>query len=292
MEKATVNLSNWQIYVYDGRYNLSGQCDYHPVLGKNSYVSRTTSLVRYDFDAEEKILFYETRNTLYSCPLKYLLPYPYRDVVAEYKMKLANLYEDEASIIDKIISVMAIISIRQDIEGGWRKDSYEKYKSGKKNKFMEEIESLISQGQEELKEKEQLRYGQLIAEAKKYEDCVYIEIAQLERGDLLAYHIGARTGILKPHYHSSMFQDSIYYVEYDVDKEYEYVDFRYFPRGFGLADTYRWSKNIKQAVLKNDSDRVICFNDVKIPIGETVIIKPKTRGISDGGRINENRPER
>lgn len=283
MEKTTVNLTNWQLYVYDGRYSLAGQCDYHPVFGKNSNVAQTTSLVHYAYDDAKKILLYETENTIYSCPLKYLSPYPYRNVVADYKMELTRLYSDEASILDKIISTMARISISLDIEEGWHKDSYKKYKTSKKNVFMLDLESLIAQGQEELKEREKQRHEQLIAEAKKYEDCVYIEIAQLERGDLLAYHIGARTGILKPHFHSGMFQDSIYYVgELEVDGKHEYVDFRFFQRGFGLADTYRWSENIKQAVIKNDTERAICFNDVKIMMGETAIIKPKPKNIPVG----------
>ena len=170
-----------------------------------------------------------------------------------------------------------------DIEEGWRKEDYKKFKPGKKNLFMEEIESLISQGQEELKEKEKQQYEQLINEAKKYEDCVYIEIAQLEHGDLLVYHIGSCTGVLKPHFHCGMFQDSVYYIEeFESEGKHEYVDFRYFPRGVGLADTYRWSDNIKQAVIKNDTERAICFNDVKIMMGETVVIKPKRQNIPVG----------
>ena len=283
MEKPTVNLTNWQLYVYKDRYSLAGQCDYHPVLGKNSYVAQTTSLVHYDYDEAEKVLLYETENTLYSCPLKYLSPFPYRNVVPEYKMELTHLYSDEVSILDKIISTMARISIRQDIEEEGRKDFYKKYKPAKKNLFVQELEVLISRGQEELKEREQQRHEQLISQAKKYEDCVYIEIAQLEHGDLLAYHIGSHTGVLKPHFHCGMFQDSIYYIEeFESEGKREYVDFRYFPRGFGLADTYRWSDNIKQAVLKNDSERAICFNDVKIMMGETAVIKPKPQNIPVG----------
>lgn len=198
-------------------------------------------------------------------------------------MELTRLYCDGATILDKIISTMARLSIGLDIEEGWHKEEYKKFESCKKNVFMQDLESLIVQGQEELKEREKQRHEQLIAEAKKYEDCIYIEIAQLERGDLLAYHIGARTGILKPHFHSGMFQDSIYYVgELEVDGKHEYVDFRFFPRGFGLADTYRWSENIKQAVIKNDTERAICFNDVKIMMGETAIIKPKPKNIPVG----------
>ena len=41
MDKATVNMTNWELYVYEDHYSLSGTADIHPALGKNVYVSQT-----------------------------------------------------------------------------------------------------------------------------------------------------------------------------------------------------------------------------------------------------------
>ena len=42
MDKATVNMTNWELYVYEDHYSLSGTADNHPMLGKNTYVSRAS----------------------------------------------------------------------------------------------------------------------------------------------------------------------------------------------------------------------------------------------------------
>lgn len=82
MSKATVNMTNWELYVCEEHYILSGTADNHPALGKNTYVSRTSSLVDYTFT--DDVLIYETRNTIYVCPLKYMITWPYRNVVVRY----------------------------------------------------------------------------------------------------------------------------------------------------------------------------------------------------------------
>lgn len=71
MEKAKVTMRNWEPYVYDGEYNLSGTADVHPRLGRNVYVATTSTLVKASL--EEDVLIYETRNTVYHCPLKYMM---------------------------------------------------------------------------------------------------------------------------------------------------------------------------------------------------------------------------
>ena len=68
MEKAKVTMRNWEPYVYDGEYNLSGTADVHPRLGRNVYVATTSTLVKASL--EEDVLIYETRNTVYHCPLR------------------------------------------------------------------------------------------------------------------------------------------------------------------------------------------------------------------------------
>lgn len=89
MKKAKVTMRNWEPYVYDGEYNLSGTADVHPRLGRNVYVATTSTLVKASL--EEDVLIYETRNTVYHCPLKYMMVSPYGNVVQKYREELAGL---------------------------------------------------------------------------------------------------------------------------------------------------------------------------------------------------------
>ena len=84
---------------------MSGIADHHPRLGSKVYVGRTSSLQRYSM--EEDILIYETRNTIYVCPLKYMTQYPYRNVIPEYKEELTHRAERSESCLDLIIGAAA-----------------------------------------------------------------------------------------------------------------------------------------------------------------------------------------
>lgn len=108
MEKAVVNMTNWELYVYNDRYNLSGIADSHPNLGKDAYVRSTSSLVNYNMDRD--VLTYETRNTIYVCHLKYMTLYPYRNVVSEYIEKLKHRADDSDNCLDQIIAATAKIA--------------------------------------------------------------------------------------------------------------------------------------------------------------------------------------
>ena len=120
-----------------------------------------------------------------------------------------------------------------------------------------------------MKQKENNR---LIGIASGYEDCVYIEISNVAGGNLLAYHIGEYVGVIEPSLHSGMFQDSILYLKYATEDVPCSLDFRYWPMGWGDAlETYSWSDNIKQAVIKNETGYELRFNHTTIPVGETMI---------------------
>ena len=110
--------------------------------------------------------------------------------------------------------------------------------------------------------------------AKKYDDCIYIEVSKISSGDNLAYHLGDDCGIVKPYIHVGMFQDSVLYMKYRQDEEDTALDFRYFPKGT-LMETYSWSDNIKQAVIKNMKGYSIFFNEQEVLPGETKIFTPE-----------------
>lgn len=255
MEKAVVNMTNWELYVYNDEYNLSGIADSHPNLGKDAYVGRTSPVVKYKLDKE--VLTYETCNTVYVCPLKYMSIYPYQCVVPEYKHQLTHRADDSDNCLDQIIAVTAKIATDTCNE-----DAYVKH-----------IKVLQKQGQQEMKEMEERDNARLCDIAKNYEDCVYIEFSNIDSGNKLAYHLGDYLGTVLPSFHSGMFQDSVLYMKYGSEEDNDCrLDFRYFPIGFGSEiETYSWSDNIKLAVIKNDCQFVIRFNKEPIQPGETKV---------------------
>lgn len=108
----------------------------------------------------------------------------------------------------------------------------------------------------------------LLEIAGKYEDCVYIEVSSVHSGSTLVYHLGDAVGIVNPGVHIGMFQDSVLYMKYATEEDPCALDFRYFPRGFGnVMETYSWSDNIKQAVIKNQKGYSLIFNHEEIAPG-------------------------
>lgn len=280
MGKAIVNMKNWELYVYDEHYNLSGTADKHPTIGINAYVSRTSSLV--DFTYKDEELIYETRNTIYVCPLKYMTTRPYGNVILEYKLELTHRDEARDSVLDKIIATSAKLSIEYDRdhdETGWlAKHNGFNYKwlDYSDDTFLQRIKQLQVEGQREIKEADDIENARLISIANQYEDCVYIEVSNIECGDKLAYHLGDYSGTVEPRLHSGMFQDSVLYMKYGEEgAEENSLDFRYFPKGWGdTMETYSWSDNIKQAIIKNLCGETIQFNGENVEPNEVKIFTP------------------
>lgn len=255
MEKPTVNMRNWELYVYDEEYSLSGTADNHPNLGKNAYISHTSKMVGYSFEAD--VLRYETRNTVYVCPLKYMTQYPYTNVIEEAKQKLTHRADCSENDLDRIIAVTAKIATA----------------SKEKDEYLEYVKKLQEQGKEEITRIEEEENRRLCEIAMQYEDCIYIEVSNVEQGNKLAYHIGEHTGVVQPTVHSGTFQDSVLYMKYDA-KDYDgcSLDFRYFPKFCGYhMETYSWSDNIKNVVIKNECSYNIAFNKEPVLQGETKV---------------------
>lgn len=258
MEKAIVNMSNWELYVYNEKYCLSGIADKHPKIGRNTYIGHTSKLQKYSF--EEDVLTYETLNTIYRCPLKYMNTKPYGNVVPEYKKELIKRDEVSDSILDKIIAASARLSVGVEPD----------------NEFVAHILEIAEIGKAELAAMEAADDDRMFKIAREYDDCIYIEVSNIDAGDKLAYHFDDECGTVYPSVHSGMFQDSILYMKYRKNEDDIALDFRYFPRGWGSCmETYSWSDNIKQAVIKNICDYPISFNGHEIAPGETKAFTPK-----------------
>lgn len=282
MNKATVTMTNWELYVYNDKYSLSGTADHHPYLGKNAYVSRTSSLMDYSFN--DDVLTYETRNTIYICPLKYMITWPYRNVTVEYREELTHRAEQSDNILDKIISASSKLSIEvtkkaYEDPDEWVSGCYNEISEIPANysddELLNHIKELQEHGQIEIEEMIQKENNRLIGIASQYEDCIYIEVSNAGEGNLLAYHIGDYTGVVQPSLHSGMFQDSVLYMKYASKEDPCSLDFRYWPKGWSESiETYSWSDNIKLAVIKNETGRILRFNQATIPIGETAVFTP------------------
>lgn len=282
MDKATVNMTNWELYVYEDHYSLSGTADIHPALGKNVYVSQTSSLVEFNFSND--VLVYETKNTIYICPLKYMVTWPYQNVVVGYREELTHRADSSDNILDKIIAATAKISImearRVYEDPGKRVSNYfdaicEIDEDYSRDSFASHIIALQEQGQKEIEYLKQQENNRLISIASNYEDCVYIEVSNVACGSLLAYHLGENLGVVYPCLHSGMIQDSVLYMKCSDESDSCALDFRYFPKGLeDEMETYSWSDNIARVVINNDTNHSLRFNRIDVPEGETVIFTP------------------
>lgn len=248
MKKQIVNMSNWELNIYDNEYNIEGVADYHPRLGKDAYISYTTKVEKCYLD--EDILGYETKNTIYLCPLKYMSTKPYGNVMTSDKEEMMKRADASDFLLDRIIAASVYIAMDKAEE----------------NEFAKHIVELQKVGQEELKDREKRENERLIEFVKGYEDAVYIEVTQVSTGSVMAYHIGDCVGVIQPEIHAGMIQDSILYVK--KIKEDCTLDFRYFPNGNLTMETYSWSDTIKNVVIRNVKKDTIKFNTTTIEPGE------------------------
>ena len=187
---------------------------------------------------------------------------PYGNVVQEYREELARLDTSE-NALDRIIAAAAKMSLGEPEDTA--------------DEMVRKIRALQETGQREIAQMEEQEKQRLIEIAGKYEDCVYIEVSSVHSGSKLVYHLGDAVGIVNPGVHIGMFQDSVLYMKYATAEDPCALDFRYFPRGFGdVMETYSWSDNIKQAVIKNEKGHSLIFNHEEIAPGETKVFTPDT----------------
>lgn len=245
MKRSIVNMTNWTVYVYNKRYNLSGTGDNHPSLGRNVYIAHTSTLE--EAHIENDILIYITKNTEYHCPLKYInIENPYFNVVESYLDELVLLDKDSDYCLDKLISGLARIA---------KKDKSEP------NEFWKHILEIAKEGKRELEIIKKEEKERLLSIVSQYENSIYLEVSVIATGDVLAYNVEGTKDIAEPYLHSGMFQDSVLYCTDDID-------FRYFPKGDNL-ETYSISENIKTIVIKNMKEYKIHFNRISIKPNET-----------------------
>ena len=69
----------------------------------NKLRSCTPIIVKSSF--EDDVLTYETKNTVYVCPLKYMSVHPFSDMVPDAILKMTHQGDDSDDILDKLVLV-------------------------------------------------------------------------------------------------------------------------------------------------------------------------------------------
>jgi len=215
-------------------YNLCGNAENHPKLGK-TYIAHTSPLVKAEI--KNNTLYYETLNTIYEAELKYMaMPTNFRIVFdASAPKDLLNPHLENIMQLENKLT---------------RKEE----ESVEFTPFEMQCIQLMLSGSKDRESEIETEHLRLINEAKKYDNCVYMEVESVSAGSLVAFNIDDHTGVMEPYRHTGMMQDSILY----RDKETG-VDFRYWPNHSGL-ETYGWSENIERVVIKNMKGVDITFN--------------------------------
>ncbi|MCR5747936.1 MAG: hypothetical protein K6G03_09535 [Lachnospiraceae bacterium] len=266
MGKPVVNMTDWQLYLYGFKYELSGIADLHPYMGRNRRIERTSALGEPSF--ENDVMTFESRNIIYKCPLKFMALFPYRDLHYEEKYILSQLIDLPVDPIDKIVAASAMMSLEYDKESGmgeWMlaEGIDPELIDFSDNEFLKHLKQLQQQGQEELKELSQKEDQRLIEAAMKYEDCIYLELSESAGESKLAYHIGNKTGVIAPEKNVGTYTNTIIY------KDNSGIDFRFYSDTDRCApDIYKWSENIRHAVVKNTTGYKLVFNSEVLDIDE------------------------
>lgn len=128
MEKAIVNMKSWKLRTRGEDYSLSGNADRHPRLGNNTYIGCTSYLVSYTL--EDDILTYETRNTIYICPLKYIA-----EADEDAKEGILKEYYENLEAKERLSELMMIGRIEIEEENKKRKNTYLKLQKSMRTAF-------------------------------------------------------------------------------------------------------------------------------------------------------------
>ncbi len=261
--KPVVNMTDWEVNYYKGQYFLEGIAEYHPVMGRDACIYRTTAMISYDF--REDVLTFETKNTVYSCPLKYMTESPFSNTVPDHIKELSLLADGSDDILERIVAASAKFAL---IKG----TTFCRRMPVRVDPFMKHIQKLQRIGKEELRRKDEAENRRLADLLREHEDSIYIEVSNVHGGNRLAYHLGKEFGTVMPRVHTGMFQDSVLYMQYAGEDRCA-LDFRYFPKGWNddIIETYSWSDNIRQAIIKNERDRTLTFNGTILSPWETGI---------------------
>jgi len=258
MEKPILHMKEWELYTFNGIYSLIGIVAAQPENGKDVCMEPTSPMVRYSLERDN--LIYETEDAVYVCPLSCLTTVPYADFFYEDIEELKEQIKEMKNDLDRIIYVLVVNALDEQPDG----PEYE---------FVMRVRELQKRERQERREREEREKERLVEEACKYEDCIYMELMSLTN-DKIGYHLEAAAGVMEPktRWGSTWNNSRVLFFMYPEGGNPCRLDFRYFLHfskdSMGIK-SYSWSKNIKQAVVKNTGERVLTFNGCELQPGET-----------------------
>ena len=260
MEKPIRYMKEWELYTFKGSYSLIGLVDAQPEYGKDVRMEPVAPMVNYTLEGDN--LIYETEDAVYICPLGCLTTVPYEDFFYEDIEELKEQIKEKKNDLDRIIHVLVV-------------NALEEQPDGPEAEFVMWVRELQKRERQERREKEEKENERLMEEARMYEDCIYMELMSLTN-DKIGYHLEDAAGVMEPKtcWGSMRNNSRVLFSMYPEGGNPCRLDFRYFldfsKDSMGIR-SYSWSKNIKQAVVKNAGGCVLMFNGCELQPGETKI---------------------
>ena len=133
------------------------------------------------------------------------------------------------------------------------------------DELFKHVTALQITGQDELKARAKEDEDRILETVRRYDNSIYLEVSDADNPRKLAYHIGEESGLIEP-----MVLSNSYMYQKRSGESDPYLNFRYFPRGLGASmETHIWTDIIKQAVIHNEGERVLSFDEHEIKPGET-----------------------
>lgn len=253
----TIELKNWIMYVIDDRLSLSGIAVDHPKLGRNIELAKTSKIL----SIEEDHSFVMTCRTLNSV---YVLDWGLANLSPKEYLAEPQALNCPETVRDKYITYLQLVKSKDK-------------NADDLNAFLQSYMKVITEGRKRLTKYFGDLDSNLLHNALKYNDCVYMNISSIGRGSNAAYNIGGKTGILKPSNNTGCYVDTI---DYSSD-ENSGVDIQlgYFI-GNSCIDLYNISKDIKNIVIHNDKRATVAINgSYQVRFDETIMIESeKIRG--------------
>lgn len=279
-EKTRINLYNWQLFYNDGKYSIEGTAEYYPGIGRDYLVTGTSKII--SLTLENDILEVESVLQLFICPLKYMTVDPYPGASYDFLTTMRHLADDDDDMMKKIIAVSAESRIKKGgillnfptIENP--KWEYSEPVEVDEDDLFKHVTALQVTGQDELKTRAKEDDSRILETVRRYDNSIYLEVSDADNPRKLAYHMGEESGLIEPMIHGGSFSDSILYTKHGGESDLHF-EFRYFPRGLGDSmETYVWTDRINQAVIHNEGERTLQFDDHEIKPGETGVFERKS----------------
>jgi hypothetical protein len=236
----TVNLIKWQLCHENDNgqlvFYLTGTAERHPKLGRNAVLAFTSSVVNFEVDRDKKVVTFETRNTKYICDFKFFDIDLDQKVITTTKNMDAKTRE-LSNFSNECVSFAKYVRLKESTNSVSKKNVESK---------LDEWYDLLAIGTEELKERKIDENKELISNASKYSNCIYVEVETISRGTDIAYNINGEVGILESRNQQYVESNMIEYSDRQRELLFKYVSFG------NIIEVHNISDNIEKVVIHNN----------------------------------------